>query len=84
MMTRPIPALKPVRTGSEIRFATAPRRRRRATRRIAPTTTDRVAATVSGETPLPSGASVETWAPARIAIVVVVLMLSGREAPRRA
>ena len=40
-----------------MRFATAPRRSRRATRRIAPTTTERVAATVSGETPLPSGAS---------------------------
>ena len=84
MMTSPSPALKPVRTGSEMRFATAPRRRTRARRRMTPTRTESVAPTASAETPLPSGARRAISAAVRIAIVVVVLMLRGRELPRRA
>ena len=46
-MTRPMPALKPVSTGAEMKLATKPRRSRRAASRIAPTSAVSVAVAVT-------------------------------------
>ena len=54
-MTRPIPALKPVSTGSEIRLATTPRRNRPASSRNAPTKSARVADAVSSAAGVAAG-----------------------------
>ena len=81
-MTSPIPALKPVSTGSEMKLATTPRRRSEASISITPTSTARVAEAVSSSAEPPLGATRASWAPVRIASVVVVLTLNGREVPR--
>jgi hypothetical protein len=84
MMTSPIPALKPVSTGSEIKLATTPRRSTAASISITPTRQASVAAAVSSAAGSPLGTTTASCAPVRIASVVVVLTLSGRELPRMA
>ncbi len=83
-ITRPMPALNPVSTGSEMKLATKPRRSTRAARRIAPTMIARVAVAVIGFVPGFVVASSPRAEAPRIAMVVVVLTLSMREVPRRA
>ena len=83
-MTSPMPALKPTSTGSEIKFATIPRRSRDATKSAAPTSSVSVAEAVSRAAGLPSGTTCPNWAAVRIAKVVVVLTLSTREVPSTA
>src|SRR5262245_55190603 len=83
-MTRPIPDLNPVSTGSEMKLATNPRRTAAATMSIPPTSNARVAAAGISSPGDPFGAASLNDAPVRIAIVVVVLTLSGREVPSTA
>ena len=80
-MTTPIPALNPVRTGSEMKLAMKPSRRSEATRRIAPTSSVSVADTRNRAAASPPAATSPNSAPARIAIVVVVLTLNTLEVP---
>ncbi len=83
-ITTPMPALKPVRTGSEMKFATNPRRRMRAASRIAPVSAASIAVAPAM---LASGfawATSPRAAAERIAMVVVVLTLSVREEPSSA
>ena len=83
-ITRPMPALKPTSTGSEMKLATKPRRNSPASMSIAPTSRVRVAQAVIRAAGSPSGTTRCSWAATRIARVVVVLTLSGREVPNRA
>ena len=83
-MTRPMPALKPVSTGVEMKLATKPRRSRPARIRIAPTSAASVAAAVTSRAGSPSGTTSPSWVPARMASVVVELTLSTRDEPSRA
>ena len=82
-MTRPILDLNPVRTGSEMKFATKPRRMADASNSSTPTSTASVAEAVTRSAP-PPGATRASSAPVRMASVVVVLTLSTREVPSRA
>ncbi len=82
MMTSPIPALKPVSTGSEMKLATTPRRSTEARISMTPTRNASVAEAVNSAPASPLGTTSASWAPVRIARVVVVLTLSGREVPR--
>ena len=54
-MTSPMPALKPTSTGSEIKFATIPRRSRPASKSAAPTSSVNVAEALSRAAGLPLG-----------------------------
>ena len=82
-ITNPMPDLNPTSTGSEMKFATKPSRSTQAASSTSPTITASVAAATSRSTPAPR-ATVPNADPARIAIVVVVLTLSGREVPSSA
>ena len=83
-ITTPIPALKPVNTGSEMKFATNPSRSAAASTRRTPTISTSVADARCSATASPSGTRRLNWAPMRMASVVLVLTLSGREDPVRA
>ena len=83
-ITRPIPALKPVSTGVEMKFATKPRRSSRASSSIAPTRAASVAVAVTSLPGSLSGTARPNCVPARMASVVVELTLSTREAPSSA
>ena len=83
-MTTAIPALKPISTGSEMKLAMKPNRRSEASRRIAPTRKVSVAEALIKDAGSPSGANWLSWAAARMASVVVVLTLSGRDVPTTA
>ncbi|MNE58755.1 hypothetical protein D3C80_1538070 [compost metagenome] len=83
-MTTPMPALKPTSTGSEMKLATKPRRSNPATIRIAPTIRASVAEPASKVAASPSGLIWPNAEPARMARVVVVLTLSGRDVPSTA
>ena len=83
-ITRPIPALKPVRTDVEIKLATNPRRISLARSSIAPTNAVRVAVAVTSFAGSPSGTARPSCVPARIASVVVELTLSTRDEPSSA
>ena len=83
-ITRPIPALKPVSTGVEMKFATKPRRSAAASISIAPTSTASVAVAVTSLAGSPSGTASPSCVPARIASVVVELTLSTRDEPSSA
>ena len=83
-MTTPIPALNPIRTGSEMKFATKPSRRSEATDQDRPTSSVSVADARSSAAGSPARATAASWAPVRIAIVVVVLTLSTLDVPRKA
>lgn len=83
-ITSPMPALNPASTGVEMKLATKPRRRTAATTRITPTSAAKVASASSARAGSPSGTTSASWAPVRIAMVVVVLTLSTRERPRSA
>ncbi len=73
-MTTPMPALKPIRTGSEMKLATKPSRRTDATTRIAPTRSVSVAEARRRDCRVPPPAATPlSSAPTRMAIVVVVL-----------
>jgi len=79
-----MPALNPVSTGSEIRLATAPRRRMPASSRKPPTSSDRVVATaicVAASAPAANWLMVPAT---RMAMVEVVVTLSTRAVPNRA
>ena len=66
-MTSPMPALKPTSTGSEIKFATIPRRNKRASKSAAPTSNVSVADALSRTAELPLGA---TWISVLFAIIL--------------
>ncbi|MNE69459.1 hypothetical protein D3C80_1651850 [compost metagenome] len=83
-MTTPMPALNPTSTGSEMKLATKPSRSIPATIRIAPTISASVADAASNVAASPSGLIWPSAEPARMANVVVVLTLSGRELPSSA
>jgi hypothetical protein len=78
-ITSPMPALKPVSTGSEMKFARKPSLKIRATSRIAPTRIASVAVATTGSADDPPIA-----APPRIAMVVVVLTDSTLDVPSTA
>ena len=83
-ITRPMPALKPVSTGVEMKLATKPRRSTAAATSITPTSSASVAVAVSSLAGSPSGTTRPSCVPARIASVVVELTLSTREVPSSA
>ena len=83
-ITRPIPALNPVSTGSEMKSATKPRRNTPASTSIAPTRAVSVAAATSSRAGSPSGTANPSWVPARMASVVVELTLNTRDEPSSA
>ncbi len=83
-ITSPIPDLKPVSTGSEMKFATKPSLSAEASTSIAPTTIASVADAATRSAAAALGAASPRAAADKIAIVVVVLTLSGREVPRTA
>jgi hypothetical protein len=83
-MTKPTPALNPVSTGSEMKFARKPMRRTRATMSIRPTRMESVAAAVSGSSPGLLRSASPMAVAQRMAIGVVVLTESRREEPRAA
>jgi hypothetical protein len=80
----PMPALNPIKTGSEMKFATKPSRRIEARKSIAPTNNASVAEAVSSEAGSPFGTTSPSSAAANMARVVVVLTLSTHEVPRTA
>ena len=83
-MTKPTPALNPVSTGSEMKFARKPRRMARAPMSIAPTRTESVAAAVRGSRPGFARSASPMAVAHSIAMGVVVLTLNTREVPRTA
>ena len=83
-ITAPMPALKPVNTGSEIKLAIKPNRRTAASISMAPTSSARVAAAAMYSPAVPFGATSASSVAVRIAMVVVVLILSGRDVPKKA
>ena len=83
-ITSPIPALKPVSTGAEIKLATNPRRNSRATSNTAPTNAVSVAVAITSFAGSPSGTIRPSSVPVRMASVVVELTLSTREEPSSA
>ena len=76
--------LKPVSTGSEMKFATNPSRSTLAATSISPTSTASVAAASASSPASPPGTARPSAEPVRMAIVVVVLTLSGRDVPSSA
>ncbi|MNC49296.1 hypothetical protein D3C75_984660 [compost metagenome] len=80
----PMPALKPTSTGSEMKLATKPRRKAPANTRKTPTSTVRVAAAVASRAGSPAAPTSPSAVAVRMARVVVVLTLSGRELPSSA
>ena len=83
-MTTPIPALNPIRTGSEMKFATKPSRRIQAATRIAPTINVSVAEARRSAPESAPGTTSASSAPVRIASVVVPLTLNTRDVPSAA
>ena len=83
-MTAPTPALKPASTGSEMKFATNPKRSAAATSKTSPTSTVSVAAAVASPAASAPGTASDSADPTRMAIVVVVLTLRTAERPRAA
>ncbi len=83
-ITRPMPALKPVSTGVEMKFATKPRRSSRARISSPPTSAPSVAVATESLPGSPSGTTLPSCAPTRIASVAVELTLSTRELPSSA
>ncbi len=83
-ITRPIPALNPVRTGVDMKFATKPSFRSLASMSIAPTSSVSVAVAVTSFIGSPSGTTSPSSVPARIASVVVELTLNTRDVPSSA
>ena len=83
-ITRPMPALKPVRTGVEMKFATNPSFSSLATTSIAPTSAVSVAVAVTSFAGSPSGTTSPSCVPARMASVVVELTLRTRDVPSSA
>ncbi len=83
-MTKPTPALNPVSTGSEMKLARKPSRSTRAAISIKPTSSDSVAAAVSGASVGSARRASPMAAAHRIAIGVVVLTESRRELPSSA
>ena len=83
-MTSAIPALKPINTGSEMKLAMKPNRRSEARSRIAPTRRVSVAEVFINDAGSPAETTWASWAAARMASVVVVLTLSGRDVPSSA
>ncbi len=83
-ITRPIPALKPVRTGVEMKFATNPRFSSLARTSIAPTSAASVAVAVTSCAASPSGTTSPSCVAVRIPMVAVELTLSTREEPSNA
>jgi hypothetical protein len=83
-ITRPMAVLKPASTGSEMKFATKPKRSALASSSTTPTMIDRVAATATSSPVSPPGATAARAEAVRMAMVVVVLTLSGREVPSSA
>ena len=83
-ITRPIPALKPVSTGAEMKFATNPSFSSLASTSIAPTSAASVAVAVTSFAGSPSGTTSPSCVPARIASVAVELTLSTRDVPSSA
>jgi hypothetical protein len=83
-ITRPIPALKPVSTGAEMKLATNPRRITLASSRIVPTRAVNVAVAVISVPGSLSGTTRASCVPVRMARVVVELTLSTRDEPSSA
>ena len=83
-ITRPMPDLNPVSTGSEMKFATKPSRSTVASTSTSPTMTDSVAAATASSADPPPGAASASADAVRMAMVVVVLTLSGRDVPSSA
>ena len=83
-ITRPMPDLNPVSTGSEMKLATKPSRSADASTSIAPTRIASVADAATRSAAAAFGAASPRAAADKIAIVVVVLTLSGREVPSTA
>ena len=83
-ITRPMPDLNPVSTGSEMKFATKPSRSTVASTSTSPTMTDSVAAATASSADPPPGAARARADAVRIAMVVVVLTLRGRDVPSSA
>ena len=79
-----MPDLKPVSTGSEMKLATKPSRSTDAATSMAPMSTASVAPAAIRAPGSPPGTARPSSAAARIAIVVVVLTLSGRDVPSSA
>ena len=84
MITTAMPALKPTSTGSEMKLATKPSRKTDAKISMTPTIRVRSAVASSTAAARPPGTTSPSSAPVRIASVVVVLTLSGREVPSTA
>ena len=83
-ITSPIPALKPINKGPEMKLAMKPSRRNEARARMAPTRSVKVAEALNSAAGLPLGTTWLSCAAAKMAMVVVVLTLSGREVPNTA
>ena len=83
-ITSPIPALKPVSTGADMKFATNPSFNSLASSSSAPTSAASVAVAVTSPAGLPSGTTNPNCVPARIASVVVELTLNTRDEPSSA
>ena len=83
-ITSPIPALKPVSTGSEMKLATKPSRSRRAASSTRPVSTASVADAATSAAGAAFGAASASAAALRMPSVVVVLTLSTRELPSAA
>jgi len=83
-MTSPMPALKPVSTGVDMKFARNPSRRTDAPISSTPVSAVSVAAATVSLTGSPSGTANPSCAPVRIASVVVELTLSTRDVPMSA
>jgi galactokinase len=80
----PMPALKPVSTGTEIKLATKPSRNTAASTNNTPTTKASVAAATTRSSRSPLGATLASSDAVSIAIVDVALTLSGRDVPSTA
>ena len=83
-ITRPMPDLNPVSTGSEMKLATKPSRSTAASHEQCADEDRERRAGHDQRAASPPGAARPSSAAARIAIVVVVLTLSGREVPSSA
>ena len=83
-MTIPMPALKPVRTGAEMKFATKPSFSTDAIARIAPASAVSVAVATMSFAGSPSGTAIANCVAVRMVSVVVELTLRTRDVPRNA
>ena len=83
-ITRPMPALNPVRTGVDMKLATKPSLKSRATTSAAPTSNVSVAVAITSRAGSPSGTASPSSVATRMAMVVVELTLSTREVPSSA